>query len=59
MIMGRGGKGDQGHAYPELAEVIAAMERGESLPQPVRDAVIERTRAALKLVDKASERVRD
>ena len=40
---------------PHLAEVIAAVERGESLPEPIRDKVIERARLTLKRVDEAQE----
>ncbi len=43
---------------PHLAQVIAAVERGESLPKPIRDKVIERGRLALKRVDAASQAIK-
>ena len=49
--------GDETRAIfkPHPAQVIAAVERGESLPEPIRDKVIERARFALKRVDAASQ----
>ena len=32
-----------------------AVERGESLPQPIRDKVMERGQSALKLIDAAEK----
>lgn len=54
---GAGSRGDETHVAfkPHLAEVIAAAERGESLPQPIRDKVIERAQSALSLIESASE----
>ena len=37
------------------AEVIAAVERGESLPESLRDVVIKRGQSALKLIDEAEK----
>lgn len=35
------------------------MERGESLPEPIRDKVIERVQSALKLIDAAEKGVEE